>query len=123
MEQFRFFEWQVYKDAKDLYKVLLTIVRDLPREFRYEIGNQIVRSGLSIILNIAEGSGKQSDRDRARFFDISLGSVYEVVAAMDVLKDNAFISDDTFNTVSQRARTICNQLGAMKKKFSNDNWK
>ncbi len=50
MKKFRFLEWKIYKDAKELFSLLLKIVKKLPKEFRFELGSQIIRSGLSIIL-------------------------------------------------------------------------
>ena len=75
MKKFRFLEWEVYKDAKELFSLLLKVVKKLPKEYRFELGSQIIRAGLSIILNIAEGSGKSTDKKLNRYFDISLGSL------------------------------------------------
>lgn len=115
MRRFRFMEWQVYRDAKSLFSVLLAIVRKLPKEFRYELGSQIIRSGFSVVLNIAEGSGKHSDAELNRFFDISLGSVFEVLASVDVLRDNKLVTDKDFSIVQELVTKISDQLGGFKK--------
>src|SRR6266481_2034528 len=47
--------------------------------------DQLDRASTSIPLNIAEGNGKFSDRDRARFFEIARGSALECAACLDVL--------------------------------------
>ena len=47
--------------------------------------DQLGRAGDSIALNIAEGSGKFSQRDRARFFQIAHGSTLECAACLDLL--------------------------------------
>ena len=46
--------------------------------------NHLERAGDSIALNIAEGNGKFSRRDRARFFQIAHGSTLESVACLDL---------------------------------------
>jgi four helix bundle protein len=47
-------------------------------------GDQLERVGDSIALNIAEGNGKFSQRDRARFFQIAHGSALESAACLDL---------------------------------------
>jgi len=120
MKKFRFLEWKVYRDAKNLFSSLLSVVGKLPKEYRFELGNQIIRSGLSIILNIAEGSGKNTDKELNRYFDIALGSLSEVLAAADVLKDNGFITDTEFSELFERLDSISNQLGGFKKSIKNE---
>ncbi len=46
---------------------------------------QLDRASTSIVLNLAEGNGKRSYRDRCRYFDISRGSAVECAACLDVL--------------------------------------
>ena len=117
MDKFRFLKWEVYEDSKKLFSRVLKLVKKLPREYRFELGSQIVRCALSIILNIAEGSGKTSDKELNRFIEISLGSVNELVAAIDVLRDNNFITDEEFNEIYIRLDSISNQLGGFRKKL------
>src|ERR1051326_3263972 len=47
--------------------------------------DQLARAGGSIALNIAEGNGKFSQKDRARFFQIAHGSALECAACLDLL--------------------------------------
>ena len=117
MKPFRFLDWQVYKDAKELFRLVFSIVSKLPKEIRYDFGGQIIRSCSSVILNIAEGSGKKTDKELNRYFDISLGSLNETVAGVDVLLDNGFITKEQFDAVTQKAETISKQLGGFKKKL------
>ena len=115
IEKFRFLNWEVYKKAKELFSFILKIVKKLPREYRFELGSQIIRSGFSIILNIAEGSGKASDKELNHFIDISIGSAYETLAAVDVLSDNNLIEDKDFRRLFILVDKITNQLGGFKK--------
>ncbi|MEX2010544.1 MAG: four helix bundle protein [Parcubacteria group bacterium] len=115
MKQFRFLDWPVYQDSRDLFSQLLDIAKTMPKEHRFDLGSQLLRSGSSIVLNIAEGSGKQSDREFNRFIEIALGSLYETVANLDLLKSAGFITDERFSLLKEEVGNICNQLGGLKK--------
>jgi four helix bundle protein len=47
--------------------------------------DQLDRASTSAVLNVAEGNGKYSLRDRRRYFEIALGSEFECAAAVDVI--------------------------------------
>ncbi|MFH2030962.1 MAG: four helix bundle protein [Bacteroidota bacterium] len=52
---------------------------------RVAVFEQLNRASTSITLNLAEGNGKYTDKDRCRYFDIARGSALECAAALDVL--------------------------------------
>ena len=117
MNKFRFLEWQVYKDSKQVVSHVINIVKNIPKEYRFELGSQIIRAAFSIVLNIAEGSGKTSDRELNRFIEISLGSLNELIAALDVLRDISLVSAEDFDLIYKKLYSISNQLGGFKKKL------
>lgn len=117
MDRFRFLKWKVYIDSQDLFSIILILVKELPKEYRFELGSQMIKAALSVVLNIAEGSGKNSDKELNRFIDIALGSLYETLAVADSLKMNKLITNDKFNDIFGRINIIANQLGGFKKKL------
>lgn len=72
MRNFR--ELEVWKEARVLVKKIYNLTKVLPETERYGLTSQINRCVVSIPANIAEGCGKYSNRDFARFLQISLGS-------------------------------------------------
>ncbi len=52
---------------------------------KIKVHDQFDRTSTSIVLNIAEGNGKYSSKDRRRYFDISRGSALESAACLDVM--------------------------------------
>jgi len=79
----------------------------------------LIRAALSIVLNIAEGSGKESDKELKRYFNIAIGSCYELLAGVDTLKDIELISEYEFKEIYSRIESISKQLGGFKKYISN----
>lgn len=118
MNTFRFLDWQVYKNSKELFSVILELINKMPREYRFELGSQIIRCAFSVILNIAEGSAKKSDKELNRYMDISLGSLNELLAAVDVLMSTGFINKQEFSIIQLKAESIAKQLGGFKRYIS-----
>ena len=52
---------------------------------KHTIRDQLERASISIPLNIAEGNGKFTDKDKCKFFDIARGSAMECAACVDIL--------------------------------------
>jgi len=69
------------------------------------------------VLSIAEGSGKNSDKELNRFFNITLGSINETVAALDLALENNLISNSQFEELLEKLHNIAKQLGGFKKKI------
>ena len=68
----------VWQKSMELTKKIYTITKDFPKEEVYGLTSQIRRSAVSIPSNIAEGKGRNSDKEFVRFLQISLGSLYEL---------------------------------------------
>jgi four helix bundle protein len=68
------------------------------------------RAATSIPLNIAEGNGKLSTRDRARFFDIARGSTVESAASLDVLVSRKLTTEAHVAPAKEQLVQIVNML-------------
>jgi four helix bundle protein len=77
--------------------------------------DQLDRAATSIPLNIAEGNGKFSKRDRARFFDIARGSALEAAASLDVLVSRKLMTSTQFTSAKEQLVQIVNMpMGLLK---------
>ncbi len=113
---FRFLKFKVYQDAKILHQEIVRLSRKFPREF-FHLKDQIRRSSLSIVLNIAEGSAKTSDKDFSRYLENSMGSANETAAALDVAVSEKLIQDSTYKKVLTLCQGVVNQLGGFSKRL------
>ncbi len=68
----------VWKRSIELVKETYKLMRFLPKEETYALSNQIRRAVVSIPSNIAEGNGRASTKDYARFLSMARGSKYEL---------------------------------------------
>ena len=115
MKTFRFKDFQVYKDAKKLRRTVLKFLQKFPSEEKYRLVDQIHRSCLSIILNIAEGSAKKSDKDFARFLEMGIASTSELIAAFDVALEDGIITQEDMSLIEVEAEIVAKQLGSFLK--------
>jgi four helix bundle protein len=77
MEQTNFEKLEIYQLSEKLADRIWDIVLGWNHLAQDTVGKQIVRSADSIGANIAEGSGRGSDKDYSRFLKIGRGSLYE----------------------------------------------
>jgi four helix bundle protein len=76
------------------------------------------RASSSIALNIAEGSGKYSPKDRCRFFDIAHGSALECAAGLDILVARAKLAPAQIRSGKESLQRIVRVLIGLIKKLS-----
>ncbi len=69
----------VWQKAMDLVDELYQLLGFLPREESYALAVQMRRAVISIPSNIAEGHGRQTEKEFKQFLSIARGSLYEVL--------------------------------------------
>jgi four helix bundle protein len=72
----------VYRLALEFHAVALALV---PRRGCRALRDQLERASLSVVLNIAEGAGRNAWPDKRRFYEMAKGSAAECAAGLDVL--------------------------------------
>ncbi len=80
--------------------------------------DQLRRASFSVVLNIAEGSGRFSKPDRRNFYVISRSSIFECIAILDVLKDEKVLDENRYQEFYVNAEEISKMLYAMIKNLS-----
>jgi S23 ribosomal protein. len=81
--------------------------------------DQLDSASTSIPLNIAEGNGKFSSKDRARFFEVARGSTFECAACLDVLLMRKLAKEEQVILAKERLSRIVQMLIGLLRKFSN----
>ena len=115
----KFKDFQVYKDSRSLVTSIFRCTRRFPKEFYY-LSDQMNRACLSIVLNIAEGSAKKSNKDFSRYIQNSLGSATELSAALDVAREFNLMNESEYQEITDSLDRVIKQLGGFLK-FLNKN--
>ncbi len=97
-----------WQKALELNKIIyqLTQTDTIKKDFSFT--DQIRRSSLSIVCNIAEGFERQSDKEFSRFLHIAKGSAAEVRALLYVAKSLDYINDKQFEELLTKIVDIGN---------------
>jgi four helix bundle protein len=114
---------KTYYERLDVYQEAIAFcgwAGDLLNELsaRASPKDQLDRASTSIPLNIAEGNGKFSNADRARFLEIARGSALECAACIDVLLARKLVAIERVIPGKEQLVRIVNMLMGMLKRFS-----
>lgn len=89
-----FEELQVWQAAHAFSLNVYKASAKFPDTERYGITSQMRRSAMSIEANIAEGFGRRTKADKARMYDIAIGSLYETTCYLILAKDLGYLTTD-----------------------------
>ena len=95
-------ELDVWKYSREMVKLVYKITKSFPNEELYGLTNQIRRSAVSVPSNIAEGVGRQSNKETIHFFYIAKGSLQEVETQLYLSFDLEFISKESLNSILEK---------------------
>ena len=80
-------ELLIWQKGIEIVKKIYQLIKQFPSEEKYGLTSQVNRAAISIPANIAEGSGRNSDKDYARFLQVALGSAFEVQTYLVIAKE------------------------------------
>lgn len=112
---FRFEKLDVWQLAIAFSDDIYRETQSFPADERFGLTNQLRRAAVSIAANIAEGSGRMSDRDFARFMEIAYGSLMETVSHLEIARRQSFITSEA----AEMLRSTADRLARMLSGFRN----
>jgi len=111
-----FKELRVWAKAHELTVLVYGLTRSFPRDEIYGLTSQIRRSAASIGANIAEGCGRRSDGEMARFLQIARGSASETEYHLLLAKDLGFLSTEEHRRAEQKLVEVQRMLTVLVQK-------
>ena len=114
LRKFSFENLEVYEKARALVSDVYRIQNDLPKEERFGLGDQIRRAAVSILANLAEGSGRQSIKEKVHFVEISYGSLMEVFCELQTACDIGYMKEEQLNALRQQFTDIAKMLSGLR---------
>ena len=111
---FSFENLRVYKVARELVKSIYLVQNKFPKEERYALGDQVRRAAVSITANLAEGSGRQSVKEKIHFIEIAFGSMTEVFCELQIACDLNYIKTDEFDALRPQFTEVAKMLSGLR---------
>jgi four helix bundle protein len=104
----------VYKLAKDFIVDLYKLTGMFPKHEIFCLTSQIRRAAISVASNLAEGSSRSTDKDKAHFTQISYGSMLEIVCQLTISKELGYVSNNEYMVLRDKAEKITNKLKSLR---------
>lgn len=110
---------KIWIKARTLVKEVYMITEQYPQEEKYGLTSQIRRAAISISSNIAEGSGKESEKEFNRFLEIAYSSAFELESQIILSEDLNFISHDDSSKILTQIQEIQKMIYSFSRTIKN----
>ncbi|MCH3884933.1 four helix bundle protein [Tenacibaculum aquimarinum] len=114
MKVYSFEKLMVWQESKNLVKDIYRLTKSFPSEERFGLISQLRRASVSIASNLAEGTSRKTNKDKAHFTTISFSSAMEVLNQLIISKELNFLSEKDYILVREKLEKITNMLNALR---------
>jgi len=111
---FSFEKLTVWVDSKELIKLIYSVTKNFPDEEKFGLTSQLRRSAISVASNLAEGTSRKTNKDKAHFTTISYSSLMEVLNQIIISKELNLINEKNYLMIRDPIQKIANKLNALK---------
>ncbi|MEZ5346632.1 MAG: four helix bundle protein [Pyrinomonadaceae bacterium] len=118
MKDFR--KLRVWRDSHNLTLKIYKISKNFPNNELFSLTSQMRRSSASIATNIAEGCGRDGDRELARFLQIAMGSSYELDYQLMLSRDLGYVNPSTYVEINDSIDKVKRQLALFLKRLRSE---
>ncbi|NVJ47759.1 MAG: four helix bundle protein [Cytophagia bacterium] len=110
-------ELEIWKRAIDLTVDVYALTQRFPEDEKFGLTSQIKRAAVSVPSNIAEGAGRNSNKEFNQFLGISTGSIFEVETQLILAERLNFLSSDQIEEVLNRSNELVRMTKSLKSKL------
>jgi four helix bundle protein len=118
MKDFR--QLKVWEKSHQLALAIYKATKEFPKEELYGLTSQIRRASMSIPTNIAEGCGRNTDADFARFLQMAMGSASETEYQLILAHDLDFLPKDSYEKLHNEVEEVKRMLASLLKTLRAD---
>ena len=112
---FRFEKLDVWRKAVNFADQVYAVTGTFPSDERFGLTSQMRRASVSISSNIAEGSGRKSDKDFIHFLQIAYGSLMEVLSQAQIAQRQSLVGVETRDELYKLGEELARMLSGLRK--------
>ena len=112
---FHFENLVVYQRGIELVTHVYEVIKKFPKEEQYALCDQLRRAVVSVPSNIAEGMGRYSNKEKARYIEISYGSLMEVFCQLNIAYRLGYISEEELKSFRIEIEAIAKPTSGLRK--------
>ena len=113
MRNFR--DYDIWQDSMVIVDKIYNTVDNFPKNEQFALISQMTRSAVSIPSNIAEGSGRSSGKEFARFLEFSLGSAYELETQLIIAEKRNYLNRIELDSLIEDLVSLQKRIGGLRK--------
>lgn len=115
--KFAFENLEAYKVARLLVRDIYRLQNKFPKEEKFALGDQIRRSSTSITSNIAEGTGRNSPKEKIHFIEIAFGGMTESFSQLQNAQDLGYVQEEEVEALRPQFNHVAALLSLLKKSY------
>ena len=104
----------VWKESIDLVELIYEVTNKFPSVEKFGMISQMRRSSVSISSNIAEGTSRITNKDKAHFSTIAFSSTMELLCQVIISKRLNYITEEVYLLLREKILKISNMINALK---------
>jgi four helix bundle protein len=99
-------------------KEIRELTTTLPKSEEYSLKSQMTRAADSVVLNIAEGVDRYTNKDFGKFLNQAIASLSETASGLDICLANSYISETSYKELVSKAEILYKKLNALHSKIT-----
>ncbi len=106
----RFEDLECWQESRKLVRTIYALTKNSDFKGDFELKNQVRRSAISIMANIAEGFHRNSTKDFMRFLDYSRSSIAETISHCFIALDQEYINNSEMEEIKQQSELVWKKI-------------
>ncbi|MEL4306543.1 four helix bundle protein [Joostella sp. CR20] len=120
MYKHSFEKLEVWNDAVDLVELIYKLTEGFPDSEKFGLVSQMKRCSISISSNLAEGTSRNSKKDKAHFSNIAFSSCMELLNQLIISFRLNFIVEKQYLEIRNQIMKVSNKVNALRKSQLNN---